>query len=61
LERYNRWFWLQSVKTELELGLSFGTDPELELELFFKNYSKEPELGLDSRLHLCVELESKLE
>jgi hypothetical protein len=27
--------------------------PELDLEIFLKNYSKEPELGLDSRFHLC--------
>ncbi len=36
LERYNRWFWLQSVKTELELGLIFGTDSRIGPGNFFK-------------------------
>jgi hypothetical protein len=36
LERYNRWFWLQSVKTELELGLIFGTDSRIGTGNFFK-------------------------
>ncbi len=33
MERYNRWFWLQSVKTEMELGLIFGTDSRIGTEI----------------------------